>query len=232
MTHPRAQARSNPNQERFTVIDRTTRLSLLALGAMMLPAAPLSASALDATATYTATPAGASGSQYHLTLKNTGTTTIGTFWFAWIPGGNFLSVAPTNVVAPAGWTANIINAGGYSVQYLATSAASYLQPGSSLTGFAFDSTETPAQLLGTVPAGSPGAGLPITTSFAYIGAPFSDPGLQFTATAASPPAPSSASPNSGSGSTQSFTLTYADSDGVSDLSSVYVLFNSWLNPAS
>ena len=55
--------------------------------------------------------------QYHLTLNNTGTTSIGTFWFSWIPGAGFMGVSPTNVMSPAGWTDTVTN-GGASI-YLA-----------------------------------------------------------------------------------------------------------------
>ena len=50
--------------------------------------------------------------------------------------------------------------------------------GNSLSGFQFDSTMTPAQLEGLSPFHST---FPVLTSFAYIGAPFGDPGEQFTA---------------------------------------------------
>ncbi len=33
--------------------------------------------------------------QYNLTLTDMGTTDIGTFWFAWVPGEDFMAVAPT-----------------------------------------------------------------------------------------------------------------------------------------
>ena len=121
---------------------------------------------------------------YSLTLQNTGDTTIGTFWFAWIPRGDFLSPVPTNVGSPAGWAAQVLTAAqGTSLRW--TTASDLLLPGDSLSGFTFSSTETPEQLLGLVPSGV-GAGLPLTTSFAYIGAPLADPGTQFVATASTP----------------------------------------------
>ena len=123
---------------------------------------------------------------YSLTLKNTGTTTIGTLWFAWVPGGDFLKPAPINATAPVGWTDNIFPnpaTGGNSVRWV--TSTDLLAAGQSLSGFSFDSTETPAQLLGTFPSGT-GAGDPILTSFVYEAAPFGDPGKQFVATAATP----------------------------------------------
>jgi hypothetical protein len=47
--------------------------------------------------------------QYTITLKDIGTTTIGTFWFAWIPGEDFMPVRPLGVAVPAGWIANVIH---------------------------------------------------------------------------------------------------------------------------
>jgi len=103
------------------------------------------------------------------------TTDIGTFWFAWIPGDNFMTVAPTDVQWPAGWTANIIP--GFSIQWLDSGS---LSQGTSQSGFEFESTLTPAQLEG--PSIIPSD--PVATAFVYIGAPFGDPGLQLVATPA------------------------------------------------
>ena len=151
-----------------------------------LPVASAFASTLSAGATYTyvADPTTAGVYDYSLILNNTGSTTIGTFWFAWVPGGDFLNPVPTHVLQPAGWGSKLITTPqGTSIQWTSTTAL--LQAGQSLGGFAFESTETPAQLLGFVPSGT-GAGDPVTTSFAYIGAPFRDPGVQFEATAVTP----------------------------------------------
>lgn len=120
---------------------------------------------------------------YSITLNNTGTTTIGTFWFAWIPGAGFLTTAPSSISSPAGWNAVSTNAGD-AIQW--TSASSLLTPGQSLTGFNFISTETPMQLLGTF-AGSPtgvGAGVPDLTSVAYAGAPLVGTASQFVVSTA------------------------------------------------
>jgi hypothetical protein len=58
-----------------------------------------------------------------------------------------------------------------------------LQAGQSLSGFNFTSAETPQQLLGNVLSG---AGLPILTTFVYIGAPVRDPGASFVPVAQTP----------------------------------------------
>lgn len=148
--------------------------TLLALLAM-----PASA-ALIATATIEASQISPSEYQYELTLNNVGTTTIGTFWFAWVPGINFMTATPTNITAPAGWTANTpLEAGSTDagIQWLAGS--NQLAAGGSLTGFSFQSTETPAELAGF--ASPPHQSFPVTTSFVYSGAPFSDAGYKFVA---------------------------------------------------
>ncbi len=157
-------------------------------GITFLLAVPSFATGIAATATYSAVadPNNAGVYNYTLSLNNTGTTTIGTFWFAWIPGGDFLSPKPTNVTQPLGWTNSLVNNAtntGTSIRWVTTT--SLLQPGQSLSGFDFSSTETPEQLLRNVPSGT-GAGRPILTSFVYIGAAFGDPGTSIVPTAATP----------------------------------------------
>src|SRR5579871_3126942 len=76
----------------------------------------MSADTLSASATFTDTQPSPGVYDYDLTLNNTGTTDIGTFWFAWIPGANFMTVTPTDIVSPAGWTATVI--AGASIQWV------------------------------------------------------------------------------------------------------------------
>lgn len=127
---------------------------------------------------------------YAGTINNTGTTTIGTLWFAWIPGQNYMGSAPLSVNSPAGWTSLVTHGSstdGWGIRWTANSAASYIAPGASLTGFNFTSAETFA----TLSANSPFyPTTPVGTSFLYIGAPFADPGQQIIATVI--PAPVSA----------------------------------------
>ncbi|MFO1477856.1 MAG: PEP-CTERM sorting domain-containing protein [Verrucomicrobiota bacterium] len=122
--------------------------------------------------------AGAGGLyNYSIALQNTGPTTIGTFWYAWIPGQFYLPTAPASVTAPAGWTFSIVNPGGgaSSILFYANSTINFLQPGSSLT-FRFSSLDTPAVLSGDA-AAYPGT--PIGTSWLYSGQPGSDVGARF-----------------------------------------------------
>jgi hypothetical protein len=140
-------------------------------------AATAYADGIAATATISYTEPTAGMYDYSLTLNNTGTTTIGTFWFAWVPGAGFLTTAPSSVVSPTGWTDTVTNSG-KAVRWVTTT--NLLPAGDSLSGFEFDSTETPDQLTLTVPSGV-GAGDPVTTSFVYIAAPLADPGAQLNA---------------------------------------------------
>jgi hypothetical protein len=154
----------------------STKLLLL-LVVFLAASVSIRANGIDATATYTDMMVSPGVFQYDLTLNNTGTTTVGTFWFSWIPGAGFMGVTPTNVMSPAGWTDAVTN-GGKSIQW---TTASPITPGTSVTGFMFDSTMTPAQFLGTFPGPGLGTGDPITTAFLYIAAPLADPGAQITA---------------------------------------------------
>jgi hypothetical protein len=163
-------------------------LSLLTAGATL----PLAASEI-ATATYTVSQNGPTNWHYSLTLNDTGTTNVGTFWFAWVPGVDFMPTAPTNITGPAGWAFSVTGANnltdGSAIRWIA-GGGSAETPGQSLSGFSFDSATTPAQLAGLSQFG--GGTNPVATSFVYSGAPFSDAGFQLAATAATAtPEPSS-----------------------------------------
>ena len=140
------------------------------------------AAAEQASAFLTATPLGGGVFDYTLTLDDTGTTNLETFWYAWVPGEDFMPVSPTNILSPANWNANITGGGpnnGFAIQWLTSSSATPapLTPGHSFT-FSFDSTATPAVMAGNSPFYP---GTPTGTSFVYTGAPFSDAGFEFTA---------------------------------------------------
>jgi len=115
--------------------------------------------------------------RYSIDLQNTGTTTIGTFWYAWVPGEDFLPTSPTNIQSPTGWSAFITGGGannGFAIEWLADDpiAASTVQG-----GFGFDAVDSPTQLLGHSPT-HPTQN--VGTSFVYEAAPLADPGFQFT----------------------------------------------------
>jgi hypothetical protein len=115
--------------------------------------------------------------QYNVTLNDTGTTNVGTLWFAWVPGEDFMPTSPLSVNSPASWTDTVTNGGaadGFAIQWVAGPGAA-LTPGASLGGFQFDSTTSPAQLAGNSPFYT---STPVLTSFIYSGAPLADPGFK------------------------------------------------------
>jgi hypothetical protein len=125
-----------------------------------------------------------------ITLTDAGSSDsgIGTFWFAWVPGEDFLDTPPVSVSPPPGWTANITNEGpndGFAIQFVANSPASDVQPGSSLN-FSFTTADSPAALNGNS-VFFPNT--PVETAFVYPQGPFSDAGHQLVVTPATIPAP-------------------------------------------
>jgi hypothetical protein len=145
--------------------------------AVLLATATWSRANEAASATFTMTTVSPGVFQYDITLNDTGTTTIGTFWFSWIPGAGFMPAAPTDVVSPSGWS-DILTNGSSAIQWTTSTP---LAAGSSLSGFEFDSTLTLAQL--EAPSvGNPGD--PVDTFFTYSGVPFGDAGFQGVATPA------------------------------------------------
>ena len=106
---------------------------------------------------------------YTISLTNTGTVNVGTFWFAWTPPGqpveyDFLPSLPLSAGGPSGWT-GFISSGfpGSSVEYYNMSG-SPIAPGGTGT-FTFASHDTPTQLQGST------FGFPNTTSFIYTATP-------------------------------------------------------------
>jgi len=168
----------------FVVSSYFYGMTALALLGLLTPAQ--SRATEMASATLSETPVSPGVNQYSLTLNDTGTTTAGTFWFAWVSGDNFMPVSPTNITTPSGWVETVTTggaSGGFAIQWKAASAANDLAAGSSLSGFSFDSTLSLAQLE------APSVGHPtdpVDTAFIYSGAPFSDAGFQLTASTAAP----------------------------------------------
>jgi len=84
---------------------------------------------------------------YSLALDNTGTSSLETFWFAWdLSGYDFMTVSPSSITAPSGWSGTITAVIGYGIQF--NTSTSPLAPGS-IINFGFNSTMTPAQMAGT-----------------------------------------------------------------------------------
>jgi hypothetical protein len=136
-----------------------------------------------ASATITATPDGEDW-KYSIKLVDTGSTTVGTFWFAWVPGEDFLATSPSSITSPSGWQEVVTHGGsndGFAIQWKASSTSAEIQSGGTLTGFSFVSSDTPAEVFGDskfYPT------TPVPTAFVYSGAPFSDSGFQLVATEA------------------------------------------------
>jgi hypothetical protein len=161
---------------------------LLASAASALGALPAWAANPTATASYTDSLISPGEYQYNITLDNTGAGPIGVYWFSWVPGAGFLSAKPTNVMSPSGWADQLTNSGA-AIMWM--SSSSPLAGGGKLSGFSFDSTETPAQLAGTFMGTGLGAGDPITTSYVYAQLPnpltlstLNSDGTKFVTTAA------------------------------------------------
>lgn len=154
---------------------RTLPIYLLLLAAS---SAALHAQGFFANAQLSSQSAGGGLFDYTLSLDNAANSPnqIETFWYAWVPGQNYLPTSPASVQPPTGWTDNIIHIGagdGYSIRF--TTSTTPVTPGSSLD-FKFTSTDTPAALAGDSPYYPT---TPVGTSFLYSGAPFSGVSQQF-----------------------------------------------------
>ncbi|HVT82722.1 MAG TPA: PEP-CTERM sorting domain-containing protein, partial [Phycisphaerae bacterium] len=129
---------------------------------------------------------------YTITLHNTGTTNIGTFWFAWTPPGapieyDFLPSNPSATSQPGGWYGPAsLGFPGYSIEYYAL-PGNEIAPGGTGT-FGFTSHDSPAQLQGTS-----FFNFPILTSFIYEGQPEVGSFAQVTPVFVAAPAPEPAS---------------------------------------
>ena len=150
-----------------------SRRLLLSVLCLLGTASSVHAQSIIANAQISGQAAGGGGYNYTITLNNTAASTspIGTFWYSWVPGEDFLPSSPTSVQPPTGWTDtithNTFGADGYALEFIASSAL--INPGSSLA-FKFSSPDSPAALAGNSPFYST---TPVGTSFLYGGAPFS-----------------------------------------------------------
>jgi hypothetical protein len=145
-----------------------------------------------ASATIDPTSLGGGVYQYDVTLNDVGTTPVGTFWFSWIPGENFMPVMPTNIDSPAGWSDVVTHGGatdGYGIQWVASGPSDALNPGQSSSSYQFQSTVTPEELAAANMFYLSNQ-LPVATSFIYGGAPRSDAGFELEPTISSAPEPS------------------------------------------
>jgi hypothetical protein len=122
-----------------------------------------------------------------LTSSSSSTSSIGTFWFAWTPGQDYLATRPISVTPPPGWIGQITHAGtgdGFSIEFLAADPALYLKPGST-TNFSFQSADTPQSFTENSVFYTT---KPVGTSVLYPLTPFTD-GVTIDVTPAPPPPP-------------------------------------------
>jgi hypothetical protein len=115
-----------------------------------LASSAVSSHAQNATATISGVAAGGGVFDYTITLHNTGTTVLDSFWYAWTLSGNNLSTAITSPASALGWTDTAL-IGNTSISWEDTAGTHPLAEGGSTT-FTFDSTETPTQIT-TSPSG-------------------------------------------------------------------------------
>jgi len=115
-----------------------------------LAASIVSSQAQNATATISGVAAGGGIFDYTITLNNTGSTVLDSFWYAWTLAGNNLSANISNPGSALGWTDTAIE-GNTSISWEDSSGTHPLAVGHSTT-FTFDSTETPTQIT-TSPSG-------------------------------------------------------------------------------
>jgi hypothetical protein len=117
--------------------------------AVGLAVSTVSSQAQSATATISGVAAGGGVFDYTITLQNTGTTLLDSFWYAWTLSGNNLSAAASNPGSSLGWIDTALE-GNTSISWEGNSGNT-LAVGQSAT-FTFDSTETPSAIT-TLPSG-------------------------------------------------------------------------------
>ncbi len=164
----------------------------------------------------------ADGSNFNYTIalsnSSASNASIGTFWYSWVPGEDFMATNPISVSPPTGWTDSVTNMGsgdGYAILFISNGSSSNVQPGSSLN-FSFVSADTPTEMSGDS-VFYPGT--PVGTSYVYPVGPFSDGGHVFVVTAAptlTSIAVTPANTNLPAGETEQFTATGTFSDGSTE----------------
>ena len=170
----------NALQSRLVLSKNLAATGELLLGLVLLAGSATSSRAQGQIASGTLASSGTGPYTYSLTFSNAANATspIGSVWYAWIPGQFYLPGVPTSALAPVGWTPTVFN---NSIQFVANSPADDIAAGSSLSGFSYQATFTPAQL-----ALAPNSGV----SVAYGGGLFHDAGNTFTVQIEAVPEPS------------------------------------------
>lgn len=135
------------NNQPFTI-----RLAIAA--SAVLAAFTATSHAQSATATISGVSAGGGNYDYTITLDNTGTTSLESFWYAWTQSGNNLTSDPSSAGNSLGWANNL---DGNSIMWEGGSGDA-LAPGHTAT-FTFVDSENPTTIT-TPPQGE---------SVAYVG---------------------------------------------------------------
>jgi hypothetical protein len=127
---------------------------------------------------------------YTITLHNTGDTPIGTFWYGWIPGYDFLKSQPTVTSSPLGWVAPIEGFNSYSIEWYNNSGNSNNNiPIGQSAQFSFSTADSLAVLGGKDAFFNV---YPMQSAYVYAGTPEVGPAGVLTVTAAAPvPEPAS-----------------------------------------
>jgi hypothetical protein len=123
---------NKPSQSKITAI----RCFLIVAASWAL--FPTSGHGQGATATISDVTGAGGTFDYTITLKNTGTLNLNSFWYGWTDFGNNLPSSPSSAANSLGW-ANVLDAN--SIQWENNTGASALAPGQSAT-FTFVSTST------------------------------------------------------------------------------------------
>jgi len=131
---------------------RHALVTQMAIAVFAFALSPHAKATVSALGTIAETATSASFNTYALTLQNTSTAgnTLETFWFAWVPGQNYLDTTPLTVQTPTGWTDTITHGGsfdGYAIRF--STSTNPLAVGSSLPGFGFTSADSLAQISGS-----------------------------------------------------------------------------------
>ena len=158
----------------------TAAAGRILLGLLLVAGIATSVLAQGESASGTISGSGSGPYTYALSFSDapSATSPVGSVWYGWTTSGFFLPGNPTSASAPSGWTAAL---SGNSVQYTATSSASYIPIGGTLSGFGYHAAFSPAQL-----AAAPNSGL----SEAYAAGLFTDGGNIFTVQIVAVPEPS------------------------------------------
>jgi len=125
------------------------KLSGLTASCFILASSIISSYAQSAVATISEVTGSGGNFDYTITLQNTGTLNLNSFWYGWTISGNNLPSNPSSAGNSLGW-ANVLDFN--SIQWQNTTGASALAPGQSAT-FTFVSTSTLSAIT-TPPSGA------------------------------------------------------------------------------